>query len=270
MQIGGPGRTWFYGLRQSRNGSGARFEMTTGGRAGVLARQTRGAVKRGLQRTLALVLHTAGRERSTRFIRRRALTASSLVPPAPVDIVGNYVRGLILEGTPESSLFETSWVNDSTRGVVTAETVRIPSRLRAVQRRLGYETRFDEDFAEIIWSCRRNEGSWLTPQVIGLYEKLHALGFVPTVGTYSDGKLIGGLWGLQVGRTFGIMSVFHHADHAGTIAQVAVLDQIGPEGRWDVVDCGTLKKHYARFGFHEIPAEAFCELVLRGAAPRPT
>jgi leucyl/phenylalanyl-tRNA---protein transferase len=231
--------------------------------------ELRPAVRYAAQWVGARVVDLIGRERTAGIVQRRALTAGSLASATAADIVANYQRGLVLFGAPDSPLFETTWSCPPTRAVVTAETLRISDRLRALQQQTDFEVRFGQDFSEIVWACRRDERSWLTPKLIRLYENVHELGFAPVVGTYDDGELVGGLFGIEVGRTFGIMSVFHRADNAGTLAQLAVLDQIGPARRWDVVECGSLTTHYARFGFTEIPVDRFREVVLRGAAPSP-
>ena len=53
---------------------------------------------------------------------------------------------------------------------------------------------------------------WITPALIDVYREVRSLGFISTVGTYRDGQLVGGLWGIGIGDAFGLMSMFHRED----------------------------------------------------------
>jgi leucyl/phenylalanyl-tRNA--protein transferase len=155
------------------------------------------------------------------------------------------------------------WRSFPTRAIITPETAKVPKRLRSVQRKTELEIKLDHDFEEIILACQRGESDfvWLTLPLIDVYREVHRHGFVATVGTYRDGQLVGGLWGITVGRTFGVMSIFHRENNAGALAMAAVSDIILSDGRWSVVDCGGINSNFERYGATEIPLEQFCEVV---------
>jgi leucyl/phenylalanyl-tRNA--protein transferase len=92
---------------------------------------------------------------------------------------------------------------------------------------------------------------------------VQSLGFVATVGTYRDGQLVGGLWGIGIGRVLSIMSMFHLENHAGALAMAALADMSAHEGRWSLIHCGTLNPNWERYGATEIPVQQFCELLLK-------
>jgi len=132
-----------------------------------------------------------------------------------------------------------------------------------VRRRLKLEVRFDEDFEAIVEHCREGRSGWLSDELVGAYRRVRDLGLVSTVGTYRDGHLVGGLWGITVGRTLGIQSAFHRENHAGSLALVAVAEKVREGQRWSMVDVVLPSDHYERYGAREIPTEEFCELVWR-------
>ena len=194
-----------------------------------------------------------------------ARRVSGLVPPTAAEVVGNYARGLLLAGRAaadgEASSFE--WLCPTERAVITPETAHVPKRLRPILRRGDLEVRFNQDFDEIIEQCRtQHGGGWLTAEVIEVYRDVHQRGFAGTVGTYRAGQLVGGFWGVQLGRVFSIESMFHTEDHAGAVALATLAESLSGDGPWSVVDCVTLNSNFARYGFAEIPAERFTELVL--------
>jgi leucyl/phenylalanyl-tRNA--protein transferase len=153
------------------------------------------------------------------------------------------------------------------RAVMTKQTARVPKRLRGIQRRGEMEVRFDQDFEAIIRACQEGRAGWMwiTPALIDVYRELRSLGFVSTVGTYRDGQLVGGLWGIGIGGAFGLMSMFHRENHAGSLAMAALVNAVLTEGRWSVIDVGAMTANFARYGATEIPVAEFCELLHSSA-----
>ena len=181
-------------------------------------------------------------------------------PTAP-EVIANYTRGFVLLGRSGSRWVPFEWRSFPVRAVITPETAKVPKRLRSIRRRGELEIRFDKDFEEIIQCCRTGRITWITPELIDIYREVHRLGFVVTAGTYRDGQLVGGLWGIGVGRVFGIMSMFHREDHAGALAMAALVDAVGADGRWSVIDCGSPNRNFERYGAKGVSHPEFCELM---------
>ena len=168
---------------------------------------------------------------------RIALLCSA--PTAP-QVVANYTRGLTLFGRARARRAIFEWRSFPTRGVITAETAKVPKSIRMFRRRTELTVKLDEDFEDIIHSCQRDPKNWiwLTPALIDVYREVHRLGFVSTAGAYRDGQLVGGLWGISVGRVFGGMSMFYREENAGSLALAAIVDIVSADGRWSIIDCG--------------------------------
>jgi leucyl/phenylalanyl-tRNA---protein transferase len=226
------------------------------------------------------------RDRSLRYARR-ALRAASIplitalqpvaglihlrisyacsTPTAP-EVIGNYARGLVLFGRSGARWVKFEWRSFPTRAVITRETAKVPKSLHRIQRRGELEARFDQDFEEIIRGCQegRTDWMWITPAVIDVYREMRRLGFISTVGTYRDGRLVGGLWGIGIGDAFGLMSMFHREDHAGSLAMAALVNALLHEGRWSVIDFGVMTPNFSRYGAQEVSSAEFCEVLRSG------
>jgi|HubBroStandDraft_1064217.scaffolds.fasta_scaffold19411_4 leucyl/phenylalanyl-tRNA---protein transferase len=196
--------------------------------------------------------------------KRRTYTWST---PTASEVVANYTRGLVLFGRPGARRVKFEWRSFPMRAVMTKQTARVPKRLRGIQRRGELEVRFDQDFEAIIRACQEGRAGWMwiTPALIDVYRELRSLGFVSTVGTYRDGQLVGGLWGIGIGGAFGLMSMFHRENHAGSLAMAALVNAVLTEGRWSVIDVGAMTANFARYGATEIPVAEFCELLHSSA-----
>lgn len=185
--------------------------------------------------------------------------------PTAGEVVDRYMRGYVLFGRETGRLAKLEWQSFDARAIATAETFRVPSRLRRQRRNSGLEVRFDQDFNEVAKACQegRSDWTWLTDDLIDVYRMLFEQGLAATVGTYRDGKLVGGLLGLSIGRTYSVMSIFHKENHAGSVAMAALEDVVATDGRWNIVDFGNMTPHNERFGAFLVSEQEFLELLRK-------
>jgi leucyl/phenylalanyl-tRNA---protein transferase len=183
--------------------------------------------------------------------------------PTAGEVVDRYMRGYVLFGRETGHLAKLEWQSFDARAIATAETFRVPSRLRRQRRNSGLEVRFDQDFNEVAKACQegRSDWTWLTDDLIDVYRMLFEQGLAATVGTYRDGELVGGLLGLSIGRTYSVMSIFHKENHAGSVAMAALEDVVAADGRWNIVDFGNMTPHNERFGAFLVSEREFLELL---------
>lgn len=190
-------------------------------------------------------------------------TAYSWSTPTAPEVISNYIRGLVLFGRSDARWVKFEWRSFPARAVITPETANVPKNLCRVRRRGEMEIRFDQDFEGIIHSCQEGRAGWMwiTPALIDIYREVRGLGFVRTVGTYRDGRLVGGLWGIGIGRVFGVMSMFHREDNAGSLAVAALVDAVSDDGPWSVIDVGMLTPNFEMYGAREISLAHFREVI---------
>jgi leucyl/phenylalanyl-tRNA--protein transferase len=135
------------------------------------------------------------------------------------------------------------------------------------------EVRFDEDFSSVIKNCaasgrRDEEGTWITTDMIAAYTVLHEMGFVHSVETYMEGKLVGGLYGVSLGKAFFGESMFFLQRDASKVALSALVDRML---EWDFhfIDAQQRTEHLKSLGAKAIDRSTFLE-KLEHALTYPT
>jgi leucyl/phenylalanyl-tRNA--protein transferase len=181
--------------------------------------------------------------------------------PEPAEVIANYLRGYLLFGreNPYGDWFH--WYRLPARSVITRKTAHVPRRQRPLLNRNDIEFRYNQDFEVVIRHCQEGRDGWLTDKAVAVYRKMHSLGLIGTVGTYHEGQLTGGFWGLSVGPVFAIMSMFHLEKSGGSLALAALADSLLHGGRWAVIDCGGPGYHWDRYGAQNLSVEHFSALV---------
>ncbi|MPM79736.1 Leucyl/phenylalanyl-tRNA--protein transferase [bioreactor metagenome] len=129
------------------------------------------------------------------------------------------------------------------------------------------EVRIDSDFSAVIRACsgtaRRGQNStWIVPSMIEAYEQLHAAGTAHSVETWVDGRLVGGLYCISIGRAVFGESMFAHASDASKVALAALVGLCRTQGV-GMIDCQQNTAHLASLGGREIPRAQFLDNVMR-------
>lgn len=144
------------------------------------------------------------------------------------------------------------WFSPDPRWVVVPAESHLPRSLRKEIRRNTYEVRVDTDFAGVINRCAETsrpgqESTWITFELEAAYNALHRDGYAHSIEAWQDGALVGGLYGVSIGRAFFGESMFAHAPDASKVAFAALLGNLIAWG-FDFVDCQTKTAHLQRFG----------------------
>jgi leucyl/phenylalanyl-tRNA--protein transferase len=119
---------------------------------------------------------------------------------------------------------------------------------------------------------RRESGTWISAEMAAAYGALHRAGFAHSVEAWLEGDLVGGLYGVALGRAFFGESMFTRVSNASKVALVALARQLEQWG-FGVIDCQMNTAHLASFGAREIPRAEFTrrlrELVHYASVPVP-
>jgi leucyl/phenylalanyl-tRNA---protein transferase len=152
------------------------------------------------------------------------------------------------------------WWSPDPRMVLYTEEFRLHRSLAKVVRRQVFEVRFDTCFERVIRACAAPrpdaEGTWITKDIIAAYCDLHAHGYAHSVESWSDGELVGGLYGVAIGRMFYGESMFAHAADASKVALVALVQRLRA-WRFPLIDCQQQTPHLASFGARPIARKTF-------------
>jgi leucyl/phenylalanyl-tRNA--protein transferase len=178
---------------------------------------------------------------------------------APERLIAAYSRGIFPWYSPGDPLL---WWSPDPRMVLFTRELRISRSLAKVLRNRPHEIRVDTVFRHVMEACARPReeggGTWISPEMIAAYTRLHELGIAHSVETWIDGELAGGLYGVALGRMFYGESMFTRVPDASKIAFVHLVQQLRRWG-FPLVDCQMKTAHLARFGAREIPRRDFSQ-----------
>jgi len=165
------------------------------------------------------------------------------------------------------------WHSPDPRFVLPMEKLHVPKSLAKQMRRAPYRLGFDRRFRDVMQSCGEaprpgQKGTWITREMLDAYERLHRLGFAHSAEAYDEtGRLVGGLYGVCLGKVFFGESMFAKSPDASKIAFVALLEKLAARGI-DLVDCQVHTEHLERFGAEAWPRARYLrELAARVTRP---
>ena len=153
------------------------------------------------------------------------------------------------------------WWSPDPRMVLVPSEFKISRSLQRTLRAGTYQIRLDSNFPAVMRFCAQTPrngqiGTWITAEIQEAHGKLHKLGFAHSVETWMNGKLVGGLYGLAIGKMFYGESMFSHATDASKLA-LAHLTRFLTEQGFGLIDCQMNTPHLASLGAHEIPRSEF-------------
>jgi len=172
-----------------------------------------------------------------------------LSPERIVDAYGHGIFPWFSEGDP------ILWWSPDPRMVLFPDELRVSRSLRRTVARGAYETRFDTAFRDVIEACAAPRdgqgGTWIVPEMVHAYTRLHELGFVHSVESWLDGELAGGLYGIALGALFAGESMYHRETGASKVAFASCADRLRSRG-FRVFDVQVLTSHLEMLGCVEI------------------
>ena len=177
-------------------------------------------------------------------------------------LVAAYRRGIFpwySEGQP------VLWWTPDPRMVLPVAEFKLSRSLRKTLQQFlttpGCELRFDSDFRQVITACATaprdgQNGTWILPEMVEAYVALHRAGVAHSVETWVEGALVGGLYGVQIGRMMYGESMFARHTDASKIALAALVAYCRGQ-QIALIDCQQHTRHLASFGARQIPRPAF-------------
>jgi len=153
------------------------------------------------------------------------------------------------------------WWSPDPRLVLYPGEIRISKSLKRTIGKGIFHITMDKAFGEVIKGCagvrRPNEnGTWIVPEMMDAYRDLHESGFAHSVEAWIDGVLVGGLYGISLGRCFFGESMFSVMSDASKVAFVKLVEHLTRHS-FGLVDCQVPTDHLIRFGAREISREQF-------------
>lgn len=152
------------------------------------------------------------------------------------------------------------WWAPSERAMLPLQGLKVSKSMRNELNRDRYRITFDRAFGDVVRGCqsapRDGEGTWITDDIATAYLALHELGVAHSVETWDDDQLVGGLYGVSLGRMFFGESMFSNATNASKVAFVKLVRWLERRG-FGPVDCQIMNPHLASLGAENWPRDTF-------------
>jgi leucyl/phenylalanyl-tRNA---protein transferase len=153
------------------------------------------------------------------------------------------------------------WWSPPRRCVLQPADFHISRSLRRLLRQGCYTITFDRAFADVIQACaetrlRRGEETWITSEMVDAYCALHTAGFAHSAEAWLQGKLVGGIYGVSLGRAFFGESMFARESNASKAAFATLAHRLS-EWQFTLIDCQITNPHLVRLGAAEITRAEF-------------
>ena len=157
------------------------------------------------------------------------------------------------------------WWSPAPRAVVMTRQYTIPRTLRKLLRKKNFEVTMDTAFEEVIEGCAAprpdSEGTWITEDMITAYIRLHYQGYAHSVECWQDGELVGGLYGVSLGKLFFGESMFSRVSNASKVAYMHLIKHC-ETWSFPIIDCQIDNPHLSQLGTVEISRDLFKDYLM--------
>jgi leucyl/phenylalanyl-tRNA--protein transferase len=177
---------------------------------------------------------------------------------APQFLLEAYRIGIFPMAEPDGQIY---WYSPDPRAVIDLNHFHVPRTLRQRTRQRRFQIRVNSAFEQVIRACAdRPEGTWISPQIIDAYVRLHQMGAAHSVESWQDDRLVGGLYGVALAAAFFGESMFHRVTDASKVALAWLLQHLADRG-FLLLDVQFLTEHLTRFGAHNISRHEYLRLL---------
>jgi len=185
----------------------------------------------------------------------------------PRRVLSAYLQGIFPWYNKEDPIL---WWSPDPRLILYPQNIKISKSLKKSLKK--FEIKINTNFYEVIKNCqetrtKKGEKSWIFEEIIECYSTLHQMGYVKSFETYYEGKLVGGLYGVDLGNVFCGESMFHTKTDASKAALVG-LCQYCQNNNYDFIDCQVPTSHLKSMGAIEISREKFIQMLHKSLNKR--
>lgn len=184
----------------------------------------------------------------------------------PVTLVHAYAKGIFpwfSKGDP------ILWWHPDPRLVFFPDKIRVTTKMRKILKKTAWEVTVNRAFGEVMRECANKRGkgrtsTWIQPEFLTSYGELHAHGYAQSVEVWNaNGRLVGGIYGLTIGKIFFGESMFSHESNASKVALIHLGERLRQKG-YLLLDGQVSSPHLLSMGAVEISRESFLEFLRKG------
>ncbi|MET2983684.1 leucyl/phenylalanyl-tRNA--protein transferase [Aureibaculum conchae] len=157
------------------------------------------------------------------------------------------------------------WHSPGKRMVLFPNELKVSKSMQQVLKKDKFKVTFNQNFKEVIRACKTiyregQGGTWITDEMERAYIKLYELGYAKSVEVWLDNKLVGGLYGVDLGTIFCGESMFSIVSNASKVAFIKLVEKLHNED-YKLIDCQVYNEHLASLGAKEIPRAEFLKYL---------
>jgi leucyl/phenylalanyl-tRNA--protein transferase len=182
---------------------------------------------------------------------------------SPERILAAYRRGIFPWFNPGDPIL---WWSPNPRTVIYPHQFHISKSLRKALKKGIYHVTFDNCFEDVMRACAAPrtyaDGTWITEDIIAGYTALHRRGYAHSVEVWQENQLVGGLYGMALGKVFFGESMFSRADNASKFGFAHLVRQLR-QWNFELIDCQIANDHLFTLGAVEIPREEFQKILVK-------
>jgi leucyl/phenylalanyl-tRNA--protein transferase len=180
----------------------------------------------------------------------------------PEVVLSAYLKGIFPWFSDDDPVI---WWCPDPRFVLWPDQIKFPKSLKQLIRKDTFEVRYDTAFDKVICNCsdikrKGQEGTWITEDMISVYNKLFRMGYAHSVEVYQNDALVGGLYGLLLGEIFCGESMFHKVSNASKVAFYYLVKHLKTLG-CTLIDAQVETDHLKQFGAENIERNEFLEFI---------
>ena len=181
-------------------------------------------------------------------------------------LLNAYANGIFPWYYPEEMI---QWWCPRVRYVIFPEKIHVSRSLKKTIKKSPLQVKLNTDFDSIIHNCRmQREGeTWLGDDMEQAYGELFRAGWILCIGVYDDSGLVGGLYGVAIGKCFFGESMFSDVDNASKIALIHLCELLSSEG-FVFIDCQFHTEHLEKMGGQFISWDTYSRLLAKGLGQR--
>ena len=193
---------------------------------------------------------------------------NAVIEITPEVLLKAYACGIfpMAESAEDPALY---WIEPDMRGIIPLEGFHVPARLSRTVRTTNFTVWVDRDFDGVIDGCAEPKGernrTWINGRIRRIYRSLYQHGHCHSVEVYDGDTLVGGLYGVSLGRAFFGESMFHHARDASKIALVHLIARLRAGG-YRLLDTQFVTDHLKTFGAVEVPKRRYHRMLEEAIA----
>ncbi|MEM6377729.1 MAG: leucyl/phenylalanyl-tRNA--protein transferase [Bacteroidota bacterium] len=179
---------------------------------------------------------------------------------SPQRLLNAYQQGIFPWFSEEDPIL---WWTPDPRFVLYPAELKVSKSMRPYFNQKKFTWTMDQDFRAVIYNCQQmyrpgQGGTWITEEMLEAYRTLHELGFAHSVEVWEGTELVGGLYGIALGKIFFGESMFAKASNASKFGFIALVRQLESWG-YTLIDCQQKTRHLGSLGAKSIPRSTFYE-----------